>query len=236
MYVLGDIIDRGPQSAEALIWAVNEAPSNVHFLLGNHEDMAYKPLLRVRDEGYIDDYIRDNPWGYNGGYSTLDSLRELCGSDWCHRSADWISRLPLYFEVECNGLDFLLVHAGLSTGGVRLSDDFISEGRSEFVDIPKIGSVWSQHLLWIRERWFYNRTAYPYDYIIFGHTPTVFQWWEDINVYGPQDHPIAVQGKPGYMIRMSGYGKGHMRYCIDTGRQRMGLLRLDDMMEFYAGE
>ena len=38
------------------------------------------------------------------------------------------------------------------------------------------------------------------------------------------------------MIRMSGYGKGHMRYCIDTGRQRMGLLRLDDMMEFYAGE
>lgn len=39
LYILGDIFDRGPASAEMLWWATKQAPANVHFLLGNHEDM-----------------------------------------------------------------------------------------------------------------------------------------------------------------------------------------------------
>lgn len=140
----------------------------------------------------------------------------------------------MYYILEVNGCSFLLVHAGLTTKGIRLSDDFITTGRNEMIEIPSIGEVWSQHLLWIRDRWFFDRTAYPYDYIIFGHTPTSVNWWEDIN-FVDIEHPIAVQGKPGEIIRMSGYGNGHMRYCIDTGRHNMGLLRLDDMEEFYSG-
>ena len=117
--------------------------------------------------------------------------------------------------------------------GVRLGDDFITTGRDEMVEIPSIGEVWSQHLLWVRDRWFYNRKSYPYDYIIFGHTPTTYSWWWDLNWFDKK-HPIAVQGQPEYIVRLSGYGDGHMRYCIDTGRHRMGLLRLDDYMEFYS--
>lgn len=233
LYVLGDIIDRGPESAEALIWAMEEAPRNVHFLLGNHEDMAYRGLLIVRDEGSVNDYIYDNPWSWNGGHRSLNDCRELRGSEWCHKAANWISKLPLYYTVQVNGMNILLVHAGLTTGGIRLGDDFITSGRDEMVDIPSIGEVWSQHLLWIRERWFLDKTAYPYDYIIFGHTPTTIKWWDVLN-FVDDHHPIAVQGKAGDMVRMSGYGGGHMRYCIDTGRKRMGLLRLDDMMEFYS--
>lgn len=33
---------------------------------------------------------------------------------------------------------------------------------------------------------------------------------------------------------MSGYDNGHIRYCIDTGRNCMGLMRLNDMAEFYS--
>ena len=87
----------------------------------------------------------------------------------------------------------------------------------------------------MRDRWFHNRVSYPYDYIIFGHTPTTINWMDSLNWYLDDiTHPIAAQGKPGYMVRLSGYGDGHMRYCIDTGRKRMGLLRLDDMAEFYS--
>lgn len=233
LYVLGDIIDRGPESAEALIWAMEEAPRNIHFLLGNHEDMAYNSLIRVQDEGRTDTYIYDNPWSWNGGYRTLDDCRELRGSEWCHKAAKWIHDLPLYYTVQVNGMNILLVHAGLTTGGIRMGDDFITSGRDEVIEIPSIGDVWSQHLLWIRERWFFNKTAYPYDYIIFGHTPTTYYWWDNINWFD-EDRPIAVQGQPGYIVRLSGYSNGHMRYCIDTGRSRMGLLRLDDMAEFYS--
>lgn len=233
LYVLGDIIDRGPESAEALIWAMEEAPRNVHFLLGNHEDMAHTALRDIQDDLDVCDFLYLNPWSWNGGVHTLYDLKEERGSNFCHKAADWIEKLPLYYTLKVNGCNILLVHAGICTDGIRMSDDFIKNGRDEYVDIPSIGEVWSQHLLWIRDRWFYNRKSYPYDYIIFGHSPTTHSWWRDLNWFD-EKHPIAVQGEPGYIVRLSGYGGGHMRYCIDTGRKRMGLLRLDDMEEFYS--
>ena len=234
LYVLGDVIDRGPQSAEALYWAVEEAPSNVHFLLGNHEDMAYTALFRVPDNVPIDDIIYKDPWSWNGGYRTLDDCREFYGSNWCHKAAAWIRELPLYYIVD----DKLLVHAGLCNGNRSLSDDFLENGRNEVVKIPGIEvPQWSQHLLWIRERWFVDQNSYPYD-IIFGHTPTTLDWMNGIRFLHNMDPEyykyIFCQGKPGNIVRMSGFDNGKVRYCIDTGRDRMGLLRLDDYMEFYS--
>lgn len=234
LYVLGDIIDRGPESAEALYWAIEEAPDNVHFLLGNHEDMAYRVLLQVVDNVPIDDIIYENPWSWNGGYKTLDNCREFYGSKWCHKAAAWIKELPLYYIVD----DKLLVHAGLCEGGVRMSDDFIEDGHNEIVDIPGIEEPqWAQHLLWVRERWFANQNNYPYD-IIFGHTPTTYDWMEGVNFLHNLDPErykhISCQGQPGNIVRMSGFDNHKVRYCIDTGRDCMGLLCLDDYAEFYS--
>ncbi len=234
LYVLGDIIDRGPQSAQALYWSVEEAPDNVHFLLGNHEDMAYKSLSAIMDSLSIDSYIYEDPWSWNGGYRTLDDCRELYGSSWCHKAARWIKDLPMYYIVD----DKLLVHAGLGGGSIRLSDDFIETGRDEIIEIPGIESPqWTQHLLWIRERWFTDRTEYPYD-IIFGHTPTTSNWMEHIeyvmNIFQEDKDPIKFDGEPGYIVRDANFKNGKVRYCIDTGRKRMGLLRLDDYAEFYS--
>ena len=234
LYVLGDVIDRGPESAEALHWAVEEAPDNVHFLLGNHEDMAYRALLQVKEDIPIDDIIYDDPWSWNGGYRTLDDCRDFYGVDWCHKAAQWISNLPLYYIVG----DKLLVHAGLCMGGVRLSDDFITTGVDKHIEIPGIKEPqWSQHLLWVRERWLSDQNNYPYD-IIFGHTPTTYGWLEGVRFLhnlDPEHYKnISYQGQPGYIVRLIGYDNYKVRYCIDTGRDRMGLLRLDDYAEFYS--
>lgn len=243
LYVLGDIIDRGPHSAEMLHWAVEEAPDNVHFLLGNHEDMAYSTLKDIEEWISINTLLYDNPWSWNGGYETLEKLIENYGYEWCHKAANWIKSLPIYFNIELNGKSILMVHAGITTGRIRISDDFIGNGYDKMIDIPKIGKVWSQHLLWIRERWFYDKTPYPYDYIIFGHTPTRYNWWTNLNEIDEpitEDMPkqwedsnlIEARGSADHIVRLSGYGNGHVRYCIDTGRYCMGLLRLDDMIEF----
>jgi len=234
LYVLGDMIDRGPQSAEALHWAVEEAPDNVHFLLGNHEDMAYRPLLIVDDEGPIDRYIFENPWSWNGGYNTLDNCRELYGAEWCLKAALWIRDLPLYYIVD----DKLLVHAGLVMGGARMDDDYIRDGKDELIEIPGIEKPqWSQHLLWARERWFLDQNSYPYD-IIFGHTPTPINWMQNVQFafakFKKGESNIHFEGEPGDIVRISGFENGKVRYCIDTGRHRMGLLRLDDYAEFYS--
>ena len=234
LYVLGDVIDRGPQSAEALHWAVEEAPDNVHFLLGNHEDMAYRALLQVVDNVPIDDILYNDPWSWNGGYKTLDNCRELYGTEWCMKAAFWIRDLPLYYIVD----DKLLVHAGLGMGAARMDDDFIEHGRNEIIEIPGIEvPQWSQHLLWIRERWLADQKSYPYD-IIFGHTPTSLNWMDGVrflHYIDPENYkPISCQGQPEYIVRITGFDNYKVRYCIDTGRNRMGLLRLDDYAEFYS--
>ena len=228
LYVLGDIMDRGPHSAEMLYWAVEEAPDSVHFLLGNHEDMAYTPLLEIIDELGLDYCLSNSAWRWNGGYKTLRDCKDFYGIQWCHKAASWINQLPLYYIIN----DKLLVHAGLCNGGIRLSDDYITDGRKDYVKIPGIEEEqWAQHLLWIRERWLYDQTDYPYD-IIFGHTPTSSNWMDSVNYYS--DKMIYTCGELGDIVKMLGYKNGHIRYCIDTGRQRMGLLRLDDYAEFYS--
>ena len=230
LYVLGDVIDRGPHSAEALHWAVEDVPDNVHFLLGNHEDMACRALTVVEDILSIDSYIYEDPWSWNGGYSTLDNCREMYGANWCHKAANWIRNLPLYYIVD----DKLLVHAGLVMGGIRMSDDFLNDGRDEFVDIPGIEETqWSQHLLWARERWFFDQNDYPYD-IIFGHTPTSFDWMNSVIAFQEGNSNIQFEGGREDIVRITGFDNGKVRYCIDTGRNRMGLLRLDDYAEFYS--
>ena len=232
LYILGDIIDRGPESAEALEWAIEEAPSNIHFLLGNHEDMAYSALMMTRENGVSYDFF-DDPWSWNGGSRTLEDCLKLRGYKWCHKAAEWIRELPLYYIVD----DKLLVHAGICNGTPSLSDDFIRNGIDEYIDIPGIRRPqWSQHLLWIRDRWIRDQNSYPYD-IIFGHTPTTYDWMQIVNDchnFNRERSPIACQGRPGYIVRMVGFDNYKVRYCIDTGRDRMGLLRLDDYAEFYA--
>ena len=70
MYILGDIIDRGPHSAEMLWFAIEEAPANVHFLLGNHEDMMLAAANNYYDRDTIDLRMHDS-WSYNYGYERV---------------------------------------------------------------------------------------------------------------------------------------------------------------------
>ena len=231
LYVLGDIIDRGPHSAEMLHWAVEEAPDNIYFLLGNHEDMAYNPLLEVMDELSLDYCLSNSVWRWNGGYETLRACKDLYGFYWCHKAAAWIHQLPLYYIVD----NKLLIHAGICNGQTRLSDDYIIDGRQEYAKIPGIEEPqWAQHLLWIRDRWFYNQNDYPYD-IIFGHSPTSYNWMNGVEqTFDWNGKSISFHGGPGDIVRISGFSNYKVRYCIDTGRKRMGLLRLDDYAEFYS--
>ena len=68
LYLLGDFIDRGPDSKGVLdyVMQLDEAGYQVHCLRGNHEDMM---LQAVRDREDI------GMWLFNGGQQALDSFR-----------------------------------------------------------------------------------------------------------------------------------------------------------------
>lgn len=99
VYFVGDLIDRGPKSAQVLHF-VKESP--YHCLLGNHEQM----LLDVFGDAEINGQALQ-AWLYSGGHATVNSY----GDDGVpQEDIDWIATLPTYLDLG----DIWLVHAGVN--------------------------------------------------------------------------------------------------------------------------
>lgn len=97
VYFLGDLIDRGSQSAQVVQFVMDHG---YKCILGNHEIM----LLDVLGCG---DFSREAfyAWLYNGGYPTVKSYGDQIPVE----HIEWIRNLPLYIDLG----DYWLVHAGL---------------------------------------------------------------------------------------------------------------------------
>lgn len=241
LYVLGDIVDRGPHSAKMLEWAYSQ-PSSVKFLRGNHEDMMLATMRRYNevenrdcfeDAEFQYDFIYNSVWiGWNGGLDTFGYLANLPRE---HRKdlLDWINRWPLFYDIEVNNRRFVLVHAGLAMQGMRMNDDRFDGGIDVNVDIEGFRTQNSQSLLWIRDNWFFDDSELPCD-VVFGHTPTPYlyerltDWNEWCNIDGESGIPIE-KGK-----EILHFGADLRKHCIDTGRGCVSILRLDDMMELVS--
>lgn len=118
LYVLGDVIDRGPDGVRILRDMMLRP--NVIPLLGNHEFMAAMCLpwllaeiteksLAKLDQAHVGAF-RD--WMNNGGGPTLRALGALSQEE-RQDILDYLREFSLYEEVEVNGHAFVLVHAGL---------------------------------------------------------------------------------------------------------------------------
>lgn len=98
VYFLGDLIDRGPQSAQVVEF-VKE--NNYSCLLGNHEQMLLKVMTskRISSSGM-------HGWLYNGGQATIASYKQ---GRIPQEHLDWLQSLPLYLDLG----DVWLTHAGV---------------------------------------------------------------------------------------------------------------------------
>lgn len=100
VYFLGDLIDRGPDSASVVNF-VKE--SGYQCLLGNHEQM----LLDIfTDEELYGPGPALQAWLYSGGNATMNSYGD---SGVLQEDIDWLRTLPTYIDLD----DIWLVHAGV---------------------------------------------------------------------------------------------------------------------------
>ena len=84
--LLGDLVDRGPQSKEVVQWAID---NNVRTLMGNHEHMMI--------DYYRDTKIYDrNVWMMNGGWATNQQYENDPETLKIH--LEWIEKLPKFYE------------------------------------------------------------------------------------------------------------------------------------------
>jgi len=141
LVLLGDYIDRGPDSAgvlEALLKLRQDRPETV-FLLGNHESLLLGALTGHRRE----------LWLLNGGLETLESYGLDAGQlgDLPEAHLEFMRSLALYWQSD----EHIFVHAGLRPG-------LPLEEQSE------------RDLLWIREEFFLSDYDFGKT-VVFGHTP-----------------------------------------------------------------
>lgn len=130
IYLLGDLIDRGPDSKGVLdfIFELRARGLSVGSVRGNHEEMC----LQASDDHYY-----QSLWTANGGLATLESFQADGPGDIPHRYRELLDSFPLYILLN----DFVIVHAGLNFDTSSPFSDTAAMlwTRSHFVDRQRIG-------------------------------------------------------------------------------------------------
>jgi serine/threonine protein phosphatase 1 len=107
IYFLGDLIDRGPDSARVVKFVREKQYACV---MGNHEQMLLAALGRGDRNGIVGGKISERDlqlWIYTGGDATLESYG---GSGIPPEDIEWMAGLPGYLDLG----NVWLVHAGVN--------------------------------------------------------------------------------------------------------------------------
>ncbi|MEH2382401.1 MAG: metallophosphoesterase family protein [Nostoc sp.] len=124
VYFLGDLIDRGPHSAQVVNFVKR---NNYPCLLGNHEQMLLNILTNERTSSPT-----MQAWLYGGGQATVASYHQATIPD---DHLDWFKSLPTYLDLG----DIWLAHAGVdpSKSVTEQTADELCWIREEFHSIEK---------------------------------------------------------------------------------------------------
>ena len=159
IYVLGDVIDRGPDGCKILLDMMGRP--NVLPILGNHEFTAAVCLPWLMEE-VTDRSLADldgtrlaalQDWIRNGGGLTLRGLQKLSRAE-REDILDYLREMELYAEAEASGRSFVLTHAGL--------DHFSPDKPLEDYAL--------EDFLFYRPK--PDEAFWPDRYLVYGHTPT----------------------------------------------------------------
>lgn len=205
LYVLGDVIDRGPDGLKILLDMALHP--NIILFLGNHEYAALTCLPWLMEELTEDNTEPDvlmwrlksvQGWMADGGDKTIEEFRKL-SPEAREDVLDILSELTVYEETEAGGRKYVLVHAGL--GGFDPSRPLDDYRLDELIlSRPEPG-----------QDYFKDK------YLVFGHTPTPY-----FTGVQPEDARIFRRGK------LIGIDCG----CVSGGP--LGCICLDTLEEIYV--
>jgi serine/threonine protein phosphatase 1 len=147
---LGDLVDRGSDSAQVVDWLINQPPVPADVivnLMGNHEHMMLAALAGTDKEA-------PDQWMMNGGADSLLSW----GISRTVPATEWAARIPLahllflrYLAINHRIGPYLFVHAGIRPG--------VALEQQSRLD-----------MLWIREPFLSSRADHGV-VVVHGHTP-----------------------------------------------------------------
>lgn len=201
LYILGDIIDRGPDSVKALQFLMSLP--NCHCIAGNHEVMLLenmKFLLNEITDDSLNHVSEQNMallanWINNGALGTISELSKLSKQE-MKELLEFVGDFEAYVELEVNEQKYILVHAGLGN----------------FSENKELYDYTINELVWTRTD--YEVPYYEDVIVVTGHTPT---------------QTILANPRPGYIFRGNNHiamdcGAYHSHgrlagICLETGEE-----------------
>lgn len=151
LYILGDVVDRG-EAGIRILRRIMKTP-NMKMLLGNHEYMMLNALYYIEETAPALFYNM-RLWYSNGGQFTHNQFKNYTKAV-RQEILEFIGELPLKIEIDVNGNQYILVHAGIIDNYRHTNDKFRNS---------------TEYAVWTRNA---DTTEVPKGKtLIFGHTPT----------------------------------------------------------------
>ena len=204
LYVLGDVVDRGPDSMNTLKYMM--ANPNIIPIMGNHELMAL-PCLKLLVPELSKEFLHKlssqarqsfAEWTLNGGVSTIQEFLKLPQEE-RRQVVEYIEAFRPYGKKIINNWEYWLVHAGM---------EYFSESR-------RLEEYSVEELVWKRTdfdiAYFKNIT------VVSGHTPTQ-------NILG--------NSRSGYIFKKNNHIAIDCGAGKNSGR--LAAICLDTVEEYYA--
>ena len=156
LYVLGDVIDRGPNPFE-ILFDMMKRP-NVRPILGNHDlrmltaiESTYFNSLEEAERFRIHNQVIDD-WLYDRGAITISEYCKL-NEEEKDKVKKYIKTFDLYKTLKVGDNSFFLAHTVPDTQEMK-----------HYKDIPKEDFVWGEPE--------YDKRYFKNAYVVTGHTPT----------------------------------------------------------------
>lgn len=209
VYILGDVIDRGPNGIEILQYIIKD--KRFTLLLGNHEKM----MLDFYNERYKEnpDFYYEEIWYRNGCYSTRNEF-EMLSIKKQKEILEYLLQCPLAIcDLMVKDRKYYLVHACPS---LDYQQDVI------YLHTNKLTNADLHRFIW--ERINLNEKHFDDRCVIVGHTMTLF-YQKNLPYSVYSDHTDLFKAK---LIDIDcGCAKNDIY-------SRLATIRLDDMKVFYV--
>lgn len=200
LYILGDVVDRGPKPIELLLDLMMR--SNVYPIFGNHDYVALAVLERFHAESTdgdadshpaAEDLMYYMNWVRNGGAVTARQFLRL-GKEKKRDILEYLGRFSYFKEVYTSGKRFVLAHGDLH--------GFHEEKPLDSYDISELAFYRADY----DRRYFRSRNTF----LVTGHTPTVLVREDGRPLVYEQNGHIAVDCGCVFGGRLAAY-------CLNTG-------------------
>ena len=200
LYILGDVVDRGPAPIKVLQDMMMRV--NVFPIIGNHDFIALIMLRKLNvqiTEDNAETHLTDEDlkdymqWLKEGGKTTVEEFLKL-DEDEREDIIEYLEEFSAYHEINMNGKRYVLVHAALNN----------------FEEDKELDEYTLQDILFSRMDYSKRYFADENTYIVTGHTPTTLI---------REDKEFLVYEKDGHIAVDCGcvFGGKLAAYCLDTG-------------------